>query len=161
MWYTLFSNKLHTVPSVGVCGHKCVHVSFFPRIQTIITPLGSRDSSVVRVPDSWLKGHRFESLQEWQKFIYQLTFCTDSFRYPFHPHVTVVACKRPWSFCQKCRCQVTAEHPWTLHVLLCMKWHGAWFYVYMECAETAAVSCGTSHVRGVNSPLWWIFKSML
>ena len=28
---------------------------------------GGRDSSVVRVPDSWLKGHGFESLQERQE----------------------------------------------------------------------------------------------
>ena len=28
----------------------------------------------------------------------------------FHPHVTTVACKRPWSFCKKCRWQVTPKH---------------------------------------------------
>ncbi len=31
------------------------------------------------------------------------------FRYPFHPRVTAVARKRPRSFCQKCRWQVTAK----------------------------------------------------
>ena len=30
------------------------------------------------------------------------------FRYPFHPRVTAVARKRPRSFCQKCRWQVTS-----------------------------------------------------
>ena len=34
---------------------------------------------------------------------------------------TAVARKRPWSFCQKCRWQVTAEHAYTLHMWLCMK----------------------------------------
>ena len=31
-------------------------------------------------------------------------------RCPFHPHVTAVARKRPRSFCQKCRWQVTHKH---------------------------------------------------
>ena len=31
----------------------------------------------------------------------------------FHPCVTTVACKRPWSFCQKCRWQVTPKHAYT------------------------------------------------
>ena len=34
---------------------------------------------------------------------------------PFHPGVTAVACKRPQSFCQKCRWQVTPKHAYTLH----------------------------------------------
>ena len=33
----------------------------------------------------------------------------------FHPHVTAVACKRPWSFCQKCRWQVTPKQAYTLN----------------------------------------------
>ena len=32
---------------------------------------------------------------------------------PFHPHVTAVACKRPRSFCQKCRWQVMPKHTYT------------------------------------------------
>ena len=35
-------------------------------------------------------------------------------RCPFHPRVTAVARKRPWSFCQKCRWQVTPKHAYTL-----------------------------------------------
>ena len=35
-------------------------------------------------------------------------------RCPFHPCVTAVACKRPQSFCQKCRWQVTPKHAYTL-----------------------------------------------
>ena len=51
------------------------------------------------------------------------TFCADLFRYPFHPRVTPVARKRSWSFCQKCRWQVTAKHTYTLPMWLWMKWH--------------------------------------
>ena len=40
-----------------------------------------------------------------------------------------------------------------------MKGHGAWLYgVHRTCAETAAVSCGTSHASSVSTPLRWIFK---
>ena len=61
-------------------------------------------------------------------------------------HTRCVACKRSRSFCLKCRWQVTAKHTYTLRMWLCMKWHGAWLYgVHRTCAETAAVSCGTSH----------------
>ena len=34
--------------------------------------------------------------------------------YLFHPRVTTVACKRPWSFCKKCRWQVTPKYKYTL-----------------------------------------------
>ena len=85
--------------------------------------------------------------------------CWLLFRYPFHPRVTAVARKRSRSFCQKCKWQVTAKHAYTLRMWLCMKWHGAWLYgVHKTCAETAAVSCGTSHASAVSTPLWWIFK---
>ena len=30
--------------------------------------------------------------------------------------------------------------------------------VYTERAETAAVSCGTSHASAVSTPLRWVFK---
>ena len=30
--------------------------------------------------------------------------------------------------------------------------------VYTECAETTAVSCGSSHASAVSTPLWWILK---
>ena len=54
--------------------------------------------------------------------------CWLSFWYPFHLHVTAVAHKRPRSFCQRCRWQVTAKRSYTLCMWLCMKWHGAWLY---------------------------------
>ena len=45
--------------------------------------------------------------------------CWLLFRYPFHPRVTTVARKRPRSFCQKCRWQVTAKHAYTLRIEPC------------------------------------------
>ena len=64
------------------------------------------------------------------------------------PRGTAVARKRSWSFHQRCRWQVTAKHACTLRMWLCMKRHiCAWLYgVHRTCAETAAVSRGTSHV---------------
>ena len=93
-------------------------------------------------------------------FFFRVDFlCWLLFRYPFHPRVTTVARKRSRSFCQKCRWQVTAKHAYTLRMWLCMNWHGAWLYgVHRTCAETAAVSCGTSHASAVSTPLRWIFK---
>ena len=120
------------------------------------------DSSVVRAPDSWLKGRGFESLLERREnFFSRVDFlCWLLFRYPFHPRVTAVARKRSRSFCQKCRWQVTAKHAYTLRMWLCMKWHGAWLYgVHRTCAETAAVSCGTNHASVVSTPLRWIFHT--
>ena len=35
-------------------------------------------------------------------------------RCPLHHRVTAVACKRAWSFCQKCRWQITRKHVYTL-----------------------------------------------
>ena len=124
------------------------------------------NSSVVRVPDSWLKGHRFESLLEQREnFLLQgrlSQLCWLLFQHPFQPCVTAAACKRSQSFCQKCRWQVTAKHTYPLRMWLCMMWHGAWLYgVHRTCAETAAVSRGTSHASAVSTPLRWIFKNAL
>ena len=41
-------------------------------------------------------------------------FCADSYFGMFHSCVTTVACKRYWSFCQKCGWQVTAKVTCTL-----------------------------------------------
>ena len=91
--------------------------------------------------------------------------CWLLFRYPFHPHVTAVARKRPRSFCQKRRWQVTAKHAYTLRMWLCMKWHGAWLYgvhrTRRDWLSLAADSCGTSHASAVSTPLRWIFKNAL
>ena len=45
----------------------------------------------------------------------ELTLCVLTLtRCPFHPRVTAVARKRPRSFCQKCRWQVTPKHAYNL-----------------------------------------------
>ena len=57
------------------------------------------------------------------------TFCADSyFGIRSTLVISAVARKRPWSFCQKCRWQVTAKYAGTLRMWLCTKWHGAWLY---------------------------------
>ena len=88
---------------------------------------GSGSRSVVRAPDSLSKRRRFESLQKQRRIFFSgVSFlCRLLFRYPFRPRVTAVARKRPRSFCQKCRWQVTAKYACTLRMWLCMKCHGA------------------------------------
>ena len=84
--------------------------------------MGGGDSSVVRAPNSWLKGRGFESLLERREnFLLQgrLSVLTLISRYPFHPRVTTVARKKSRSFCQKCRWQVTAKHAYTLRIEPC------------------------------------------
>ena len=75
---------------------------------------------------------------------------------PFHPCVTAVARKRSQSFCQKCRLQLNT-HIYLMYVALR---EVTWLYgVHRTCAETAAVSCGTStsHASAVSTPFWWVF----
>ena len=111
----------------------------------------TRDWKVAGSNPCWSGGRIFFS---WVDFL-----CWLLFRYLFRPCITAVARKRSWSFCQKCRWQVTAKHAYTLCMWLCMKWHGAWLYgVHKTCAEMAAVSCGTSHASAVSTPLQWIFQ---
>ena len=82
--------------------------------------------------------------------------CWLLFWYLFCLCVTAVACKKSQSFYQRRRCQVTAKHACTLHMWHCRKWHGAWLYgVHRTCAETAAVSCSTSHVSTVSTSLFF------
>ena len=59
---------------------------------------------------------KFESQQEqWENFLLQGKICVLTLiGCPFHPCVTAVAHKRPQSFCQKCRWQVTPKHAYTL-----------------------------------------------
>ena len=70
-------------------------------------------------------------------FFFRVNFlCWLLFRYPFHPCCTAVARKRPWSFCQKHRWQVTAKRMYTLRMWFCMKWHCAWLYgVHRMCRD--------------------------
>ena len=77
---------------------------------------GGRDSLLVRAPDLWSKGCEFESRQERREhFLLQSELCVLTLiRCPFQPRVTAVARKRPRSFCQKCRWQVTPKHAYVL-----------------------------------------------
>ena len=76
---------------------------------------GSQDSLLVRAPDSWSEGCKFESQQEqWENFLLQSQLCVLTLIWcSFHPRVTAVARKRPRSFCQKCRWQFTPKHAYT------------------------------------------------
>ena len=96
--------------------HECSESAGELRIALLYYPhyWVSRDSSVVRALDSWLKGRGFESLQEWRENLFSRVnfLCWLLFQYPFHPRVTAVACKRSWSFCQKCRWQLNTHTPY-------------------------------------------------
>ena len=77
--------------------------------------------------------------------------CWLLFRYPLHPRVTAVARKRYWSFCRKCRWQVTAEHTCTQHTWLQMKRHcklvhGCMVYTDRAPRRQQFLSLGISHV---------------
>ena len=130
-------------------------ISAFTFLQWMKCKQKSGNSSVVRAPDLWLKGRRFKSCRCGRRifFLIQGWLSVLLFRYPFHPSVTALARKRSRSFWQKCRWQVTAKHAYVaLHEV-------TWLYgVHRTCAETAAVSCGTSHASSVSTPLRWIFK---
>ena len=172
-WSQLVPNKNSNM-STDIRGHEALlHRYDLDNLETVlflkvrIMDPGSGDSSVVRAPDSWLKGRGFESLLERREnFLLQgqLSVLT-LIRYPFHPRVTAVARKRPRSFCQKCRWQVTAKHAYTLRMWLCMKWHGACLYgvrrTRRDWLPLAADSCDTSHASAVSTPLQWIFKNAL
>ena len=98
----------------------------------------SRYSLLVRVPDSWSKGCAFESQQEWREhFLLKRQLCVLTLILcPFHLHVTTVAHKRSRSFCQKCRWQVTPNHPYTLDLLK------------LEWADYAAVQAECGNLSG-------------
>ena len=87
-----------------------------------------------RAVDSQLKGLGFKSHQEQQE---NILLCWLLFRYPFHPCVATVACKRSWLFCQKCKRPVTAKHTCTPHVWLWMKWHSKLMHGCMMSTELA------------------------
>ena len=73
---------------------------------------GSLDSLLVRAPDSWSKGCKFESRQKRREnFLLQSQLCVLTLiRCTFNPRVTPVARKRPRSSCQKRRWQITPKH---------------------------------------------------
>ena len=61
--YTVTLPRAVCLFKFGVCFIWCVHVSVTSDT-FYMTFVGGGDSSVVRAPDSWLKGHGFESLLE-------------------------------------------------------------------------------------------------
>ena len=129
---------------------------------------GDRDSSEVRAWDSWSKGLGFEFEYQqkwWDNFLLQGKLSVLIFQYPFHPHGTTVACKRSWSFCQKCRQQVTAKHACILPMWLCIKWqckvvHG--WMVYTELAlreqQFPMVPAMQQPKSTTSTPFPWILK---
>ena len=86
------------------------------------------DSSAVRAPDSWSKGHGFKSQQErWENFLIQGQLpVLISVSVPHR--VNAAACKRSWSFCQKCRWRVTAKHTCTLYKCWDDRWQVGTIY---------------------------------
>ena len=84
--------------------------------QSCLSLSGSRDSLLVRAPDSWSKGCEFGSrLERRENFLLQSQLCELTLiRCPSHSRVTAVARKRPRLFCQNCRWQVTSKHAYTL-----------------------------------------------
>ena len=70
---------------------------------------------LVRAPESLSKGCEFEFRQERREnFLLLSQLCVLTLiRCPLHPRVTAVARKRPRSFCQKYRWQVTRKHAYT------------------------------------------------
>ena len=85
----------------------------------------TRDQKVVGSNPCWSGGRIFYSRVNF--------LCWLLFRYPFHPRVTAVARKRPWSFCQKRRWQVTAKHAYTLHMAL----HEVTWCMVVWCTQNA------------------------
>ena len=112
--------------------------------------LGSRDSSVV---DCWTRDRKVLGLSPgWSSgrifFSWVNFLCWTLLRYPIHPHVTAVACKRSCSFCQKCsgRLQLNTHAP--MHVAGCT--------VYTEHA-----CVGVLFVSMCASLFWLRFSSLL
>ena len=119
MPYIFLLSQYWNIHSCLACGETCLLCCQWLEHRT-------RDRKVVGLNPCWSGGRIFFSRVNF--------LCWLLFGYPFHPHVTAVARKRPWSFCQKRMWQVTAKHVYTLRMWLCMKWHGAWLYgVHRTC----------------------------
>ena len=94
------------------CSWSLYSITVVTDSDAIRNPLGlhyqCQDSLLVRAPDSWSEGCKFKFRQERQEnFLLQCLLCVLTLiQCPFHPRVTAVVHKRPWSFCQKCRWQV-------------------------------------------------------
>ena len=96
----------------------------------------------------------------WENFLFQSQlYVLTLIRCLFHPHVTAVACKRPRSFCQKCRWQVTSKHAYTLDPLK-LEW-ADYVTVQEECWNLSGnkLTCNSSGNTWLQSsqlaePLW-------
>ena len=86
--------------------------------------MNSQDSLLVRATDSLSKGCEFKSQQGRQEnFLLQSYFCVLTLIWClFHSRVTAVAHKRSWSFCQKCRLQVTPKYVYTFDPTFRVGW---------------------------------------
>ena len=82
----------------------------------IMTGICGGSESVLPVGIAWSKGCMFEFWQGRQEnFLLQSQLCVLTLILClFHPCVTAVAHKRPWSFCKKCRWPVTPKHAYNL-----------------------------------------------
>ena len=107
------SHRANKTPSTGLRYRRCQKAMLGVRVQTW------RGKTREVANFSSVQGGIYAPGETHNKLLYL-------FRYPFHPRVTAVARKRPRSFCQKRRWQVTTEHAYTLRMWLWMKWHGAW-----------------------------------
>ena len=120
-WYCLFISLYFTFlacawdktvwVSVNVCMVELNHTTLIAHL-LVCHSTGSWDSLLAKVPDSSSKGCEFEPWQKQQEnFFSRVNFVCWLLFGLFHPHVTAVARKRPTSFCQKCRWQVTPKTP--------------------------------------------------
>ena len=74
----------------------------------------SRDSLLIKAPDSRSKSCEFESFRSSRRiFFSSVNFMCWFVRCSFHPHVIAVAHKRPGSFWQKCRWHLNMHSPLT------------------------------------------------
>ena len=73
----------------------------------------------------------------------------------------VVHYTRSWSFCQKCRRQVTAKHTCTLCMWLHMKGYGAWLYDVNRTCWDGSSFMWHQPCQHLSTPLQWIFKNAL
>ena len=118
-----------------------------------------------RAPDSWLKGRGFESLQEQREnFILrgQLSVLFDSyFGIRSTPVLLQLQVKDPGHSTKSAegRLHLNTHAPYVCGYALSDMVHGC--MVYTERAETAAVSCGTSHAGAFSTPLRWLLKNAL
>ena len=130
-------------------------------ICTLLLSLWGGDSSVVRAPDSWLKGRGFESPQERREnFLLQgwLSVLTDSYfgirSTPVLPQEHV---KDPGHSAKSTggRLQLNTHTPYVCGF--------AWCGMVVWCTQNlrrdgCSWACGTSHASAVSTPPRWIFK---